>query len=295
MNIQTITGTTSLYALLGSPVSHSLSPTIHNTSFAHLGLDAAYVVFDVNTQNIGEAVAGIRALGIRGFNVTMPCKQAVIEHLDALSPAAQLIGAVNTVSVEGDTLTGHNTDGAGMIRALSEAGAVLSDARVVILGAGGAARAIAAQAALDGAAQVHLAKRPGATFATAQADVTRLAEATGVDMALVDFSDEGALADAVSNADILINATPIGMGDGSTEIPVNVDWLTSEHYVADAVYHPRRTALLAAAEGVGATPVEGLNMLVWQGLIAEEIWLGEQLADSGRAISATPVLAALAI
>ncbi len=290
-----ITGTTRLYALLGSPVAHSLSPAIHNASFAHLGVDAAYVVFDVDAGQTGAAVAALRTLGIAGFNLTMPCKKAVIEHLDRLSPAAELIGAVNTVNVEADgTLTGHNTDGAGMIRALAEAGAALEGCRLLVLGAGGAARAIIAQAGLDGAAQVLVAKRPGATFAQAADDVARLAAATDTPMGLVDFTDPEAMAEACARADIIINATPIGMGENNPESPLAPERIREGQFVADAVYHPRRTALLASAAEARAMPVEGVGMLLWQGLIAEEIWLADELAARSLAPDPAPILPLLA-
>lgn len=286
-----ISGTTGLYALLGSPVAHSMSPAIHNASFAHLGIDAAYLAFDVPEEETAAAVSAVRALGIRGFNLTMPCKTAVLECLDSLSPAARLMGAVNTVKVEADgTLSGHNTDGAGMMRALGEAGAVVAGADVLVLGAGGAARAIVAQAGLDAAASVRVAKRPGRTWDAAAEAVARLAEGTQTAMSLVDFADAQAMREAVGSASIVINATPIGMGESSKDSPVDAGWLAPGQFVADAVYHPRRTRLLADAEAAGATPVEGIGMLLWQGLIAEEIWLAQELAERGLRVDPGAVL-----
>lgn len=288
-----VSGSTRLFAVLGSPIAHSLSPLIHNTSFAHLGIDADYRAFDVSAERIGEAINDIHTLGIAGCNLTMPLKRAVLPYLDSLSPAAELVGAVNTISRDGDRLIGHNTDGAGMTRSIRKTGGTVEGARVVMAGAGGAALAICAQLGLEGAAHVNVLKRANETFAVAQEEIERLAGATDCSMSLVDWGDTAAVSEEVSHADILINATPIGMGETSESSPFSADDLREGQFVADAVYHPRVTRLLRDARERGAIPVEGIGMLLWQALLAEEIWLGDELAASDTQITAEPILPVL--
>lgn len=288
-----VSGGTRLFAVLGSPIAHSLSPLIHNTSFAYLCIDADYRAFEVPAEHISEAIDDIRTLGIAGCNLTMPLKRAVLPYLDGLSSAAELVGAVNTIERVGEQLIGHNTDGAGMTRSIREAGGQISGSRVVVAGAGGAALAICAQLGLEKAAQVSVLKRANETFAAAQEEIERLAQATNSSMRLLDWGDAAAVSEEVSRADILINATPIGMGEKSESSPFSAEDLQAGQFVADAVYHPRMTRLLSDARERGAIPVEGIGMLLWQALLAEEIWLGYELAASGKQITAEPILPVL--
>lgn len=293
-NLHDVSGDTRLFAVFGSPIAHSLSPLIHNTSFKHLGIDAHYEAFDVPAERIGEAMSAVRDYGIAGCNLTMPLKRIVLPYLDGLSPAAEMIGAVNTVVREGERLIGHNTDGAGMTRAITEAGGTIEGARVVVAGAGGAALAICAQLGLEGAAHVSVLKRANDTFAQAQSEIERLSRLTGCPMSLVDWNDGQTVAEEVSRADIIINATPIGMGEDSDSSILPANLLQPRHYIADAVYHPRNTRLLREARERGATPVEGIGMLLWQALLAEELWLKDELASLGTSVSAEPILPVLA-
>lgn len=268
-----ISGRTKAFALFGSPVEHSLSPAMHNASFAELGLDCVYLCHDVVPSAIGAAVAGARAMGFAGFNVTMPCKAAVIEHLDELSPAARLMGAVNTVKREGDRLIGHNTDGAGLLRSVAERGFAVAGADVAVIGAGGAGSAVYTQAALDGAGRVSVFKRANASFGPTSQKIAALSERTGVSLTLTDVADEAALERAVREADIVVDATRVGMSPLESQSNVKEEWLRPGQAVVDTVYHPRETKLLALAAHAGATPIDGLGMLLWQAAIAEEIWL----------------------
>ena len=268
-----ISGRTKAFALFGSPVEHSLSPAMHNVSFAELGLDCVYLCHDVVPSAIGAAVAGARAMGFAGFNVTMPCKAAVIEHLDELSPAARLMGAVNTVKREGDRLIGHNTDGAGLLRSVAERGFDVAGADVAVIGAGGAGSAVYTQAALDGAGRVSVFKRTNASFGPTSQKIAALSERTGVNLTLTDVADEAALERAVREADIVVDATRVGMAPLESQSNVREEWLRPGQAVVDTVYHPRETKLLALAAQAGATPIDGLGMLLWQASIAEEIWL----------------------
>lgn len=268
-----ISGRTKAFALFGSPVEHSLSPAMHNASFAELGLDCVYLCHDVVPSAVAAAVAGARAMGFAGFNVTMPCKAAVIEHLDELSPAARLMGAVNTVKREGDRLIGHNTDGAGLLRSVAERGFDVAGADVAVIGAGGAGSAVYTQAALDGAGRVSVFKRANASFEPTSQKIAALSERTGVNLTLTDVADEAALERAVREADIVVDATRVGMAPLESQSNVKEEWLRPGQAVVDTVYHPRETKLLALAARAGATPIDGLGMLLWQAAIAEEIWL----------------------
>lgn len=268
-----ISGRTGVFVLFGSPVEHSLSPAIHNTSFAELGLDYVYLCHDVAPAAIGAAVEGARAMGFAGFNVTMPCKAAVIEHLDELSPAARLMGAVNTVTREGDRLIGHNTDGAGLLRSVTERGFNVAGADVTVIGAGGAGSAVYTQAALDGAGKISVFKRANSSFEASSKKIAALSERTGVNLTLTDVADEAALERAVREADIVVDATRVGMAPLESQSNIKEEWLRPGQAVVDTVYHPRETKLLTLAARAGATPIDGLGMLLWQAAIAEEIWL----------------------
>ena len=268
-----ISGHTGAFVLFGSPVEHSLSPAIHNTSFAELGLDYVYLCHDVAPAAIGAAVDGARAMGFAGFNVTMPCKAAVIKHIDELSPAAHLMGAVNTVTREGDRLIGHNTDGAGLLRSVTERGFNVAGADVTVIGAGGAGSAVYTQAALDGAGKISVFKRANSSFEASSKKIAALCEHTGVNLTLTDVADEAALERAVREADIVVDATRVGMAPLESQSNIKEEWLRPGQAVVDTVYHPRETKLLTLAARAGATPIDGLGMLLWQAAIAEEIWL----------------------
>lgn len=268
-----ISGRTGAFVLFGSPVEHSLSPAIHNTSFAELGLDYVYLCHDVAPAAIGAAVDGARAMGFAGFNVTMPCKAAVIRHIDELSPAAHLMGAVNTVTREGDRLIGHNTDGAGLLRSVTERGFNVAGADVTVIGAGGAGSAVYTQAALDGAGKISVFKRANSSFEASSKKIATLSEHTGVNLSLTDVADEAALERAVREADIVVDATRVGMAPLENQSNIKEEWLRPGQAVVDTVYHPRKTKLLELAARAGATPIDGLGMLLWQAAIAEEIWL----------------------
>lgn len=277
MTANAVSGRTGVFALLGSPVGHSLSPAIHNASFAQLGLDYVYLCHDVEADGIGEAVAGARALGYAGLNVTMPCKAAVVDHLDALSPAAELMGAVNTVECAGGRLVGHNTDGAGLLRSIAEEGFEIADSRMVVIGAGGAGSAAFTQAALDGAARIAVFKRKDASFAAAAERVAAVSDRTGADMAIADAADRAALAAEVEAADIVVDATRAGMAPLEGVSNVEAEWMRPGQAIVDTVYHPRETKLLTLAARSGARPIGGLGMLLWQAAVAEEIWLGASM------------------
>jgi len=255
-----ISGATRVAAVIGNPVRHSLSPALHNAAFAQLGLDWVYVALEVAHGEGQHAVDAMRVLGFGGMSVTMPHKEAVAQAVDELAPAAAALRSVNTVVAQPDgRLVGHSTDGAGFVSSLAAQGVAVAGRAVCLLGAGGAARAIADALGRAGVARVAVLNR---TMGTAL-ETVRLAGAAG---ALGTATD-------VSEADIVVNATSIGMG--SNDLPCDVSRLHAGQVVADIVYHPRRTALLAAAEAAGCSVVDGLGMLVHQAALQQQLWHGE--------------------
>ena len=276
-----INGHTKLYALIGSPVGHSGSPAMQNYSFEKLGLDCAYLAFDIPLEKTKDALDAFRTLHVGGFNVTMPCKTEVARLVEHLSPAAELIGACNTVVVEEDgTMTGHNTDGVGFVRNLKEHGVEVKGQKIVLLGTGGAATAIAVQAALDGAAEIAIFNQKDEFYANGEKTVEKLRKAVpGISsVSINDLGDTELLREAVKNADILVNATRAGMSPLEDVIPDPEDVLRPELAVADVVYNPRETLLVRKAKEAGCrAAVGGIGMLLWQGAAAFELFTGQEM------------------
>ena len=272
MSIQ-ITGTTRLGGLLGSPVSHSISPLMHNKSFRLLGLDLIYLCFDLQTEDLPCTVEALRRMNVFGFNLTMPLKTAVISCLDELSEEAALIGAVNTVKNDHGRLIGYNTDGMGFMHSVRDQGMDVAGKSVVLLGAGGAASAIAVQAALDGAAALHLVSRRGRSWEHARELVARICERTNCQADLTDLADLPTLSDLLAKGDLLINATSVGMEPDTNASPLaDPDLLRPGLLVGDVIYHPRETLLLKQARERGCATFNGMHMLLYQGEAAFRIW-----------------------
>lgn len=269
-----ITGNTRVVALLGSPVAHSLSPLIHNASFAHAGLDAIYTTFDVSSAGAGAAIDGIRALGLAGANVTMPLKGAVIPHLDELTPEAELMGAVNTIVNDSGRLIGHNTDGAGALRAASEAGFDVVGKKVTIIGTGGAGSAIYTQAAFAGASSISIFKMRTDGFSETERRVQEVADRSGATLNLFRGADSEQLRAQIEQSSLIVNATAIGMDPRADEAVIPSEWIHAGQGVMDTVYHPVNTLLLQHATQRSATAINGLGMLLWQAALAENLWFG---------------------
>jgi len=269
-----VDGASQVVGVIGWPVQHSLSPPMHNAAFRALGLNWVYVAFAVPPDKIGAAIAGMRALGIRGLNVTIPHKAAVVSHLDEISPTSRQLGVVNTIVNADGHLRGDSTDGAGFIRALTEAGEEVTDNRVVLIGAGGSARAVALAAAQEQPEELVIVNR------TPQRAV-ELAELVGaagrLEAVRAIAMDSPEVARVVSSADVVIDATPIGMYPHTNVAPViSPGWLRPCQLVCDLTYNPRDTVLLQAAREAGARTLDGTGMLVHQGAIAFEQWTGQQ-------------------
>lgn len=264
-----LTGAAAVVGLIGRPVAHSLSPRMHNRAFAHLGMDWVYVPFEVADHAVSAALAGVKALSIRGVNVTVPHKTAVIPFLDELTPEAAAMGAVNTIVNDSGRLVGHNTDGSGFVRSLREvAGFDPHGARVLVLGAGGAARAVAIALARAGAERVAVANRTESKARRLAEDVARHgASSAGLSLAREPLAAELRAADAV------VQTTSVGMA-GDPSLPLDPDLLAPRHLVADIVYTPLKTPLLRAAEARGCRTLPGWGMLLYQGVEAFECWTG---------------------
>ncbi|MFB6121181.1 MAG: shikimate dehydrogenase [Halobacteriaceae archaeon] len=247
-----------VYGLVGNPVGHSLSPPMHEAAYDELGMDARYVTFEPDPTDLDAAVEGASALGVAGLNVTIPFKQDVLDLVDPAEQAAR-IGAVNTVDFSTSPPTGYNTDAAGARRALEHHGVSPGDCETVLVGAGGAARAIAVMLA-DAGATVHIANRTPERAERLAADV----DATGYDLAALD--------ELVTEADLLVNATSVGMEEDRSPVPA--DALHADLTVMDAVYTPLETRLLRDAAAAGADTVDGAWMLLYQGVEAFERWTG---------------------
>lgn len=259
-----------LFMLIGHPVKGSPSPAMHNAAFSHLGLDHVYVGVDVPPAGLQDAIAGIRALGIAGANVTIPHKTAVVPLLDELHETASLAGAVNTIKNSRGRLIGYNTDGAGALRAL-ETRTRVGGKNVLLLGAGGAARAIAFSIA-DAGAEITIANR---TAARARSLAREIREKLGRDVRCATLR-ESELSAAARESDIIINATSVGMYPRSGSTLLTSDMIPGGAVVFDIVYKPLETKLLKEAKKAGATTIRGVEMLVHQGALSFEIWTGKK-------------------
>jgi shikimate dehydrogenase len=269
MKVPAIGGNTKICGVMGDPVAHSVSPAMHNAAFRELGLDYAYLPFNVSADRLAGAVEGMRALNMVGMNVTIPHKVAVIPLLDEVAPLARQIGAVNVIHNEGGRLTGSNTDAGGFLRLLEGHGIDARGLRVAVLGAGGASRAVCFALASRGA-HITILNR---TADKAEACAAELAVYTGRTFEALEMNPAN-LAGALAKAGLIVNTTSIGMAPGVKKSPVSRELLERRHSVVDIVYNPLKTSLIRDAQRAGALTIGGLEMLAWQGALAFEIWTG---------------------
>lgn len=274
-----ITGHTKLIGLLGSPISHSISPQMHNEAFQQLGLDYVYLAFEAKEEEMSAAVDALRTLNVRGFNVTMPDKNIMATLCDKLSPAAKIIGAVNTVVNDHGILTGYTTDGAGYMRAVKDAGHNIIGKKMTLLGAGGASTAVFVQAALDGLSEISVFSRRSSRFnERAKTIIAQLNEQTSCKVNLYDMEDEIRLKQEISESAILTNATSVGMApDIDNSIINDSSIFHQELIVSDIIYNPRETKLMKLAKHAGCPTFNGLYMLLYQGAEAFKIWTGQDM------------------
>jgi len=267
-----VSGKTTVCGVIGDPIEHTMSPAMHNAAYKAAGLDFIYLGFRVTAPELRDAMTGMRALGIKGLNVTIPHKVAVIPFLNRVDPLAEKIGAVNTVVNEKGMLVGYNTDAMGFLRALVEHGVEPRGMKVLLLGAGGAARAIAYILAEEGAHLVILNRKEEFSWAKELAE--RIGKA--YDMAVgVGELDGDAVAQAIGDSDIVVNATSVGMTPNAGQSPAPAELLCPGLLVFDVVYNPIETRLLREARAAGADTIDGLQMLVWQGALAHEKFTGQ--------------------
>ena len=263
-----IKGSTNIVGLIGHPVEHSFSPPMHNAAFDALNMDYAYVAFDVNPNDLKSAIEGAESLNIKGFNVTIPHKVDVMQYLDELDEVARLIGAVNTIDFK--NLKGYNTDGIGAVKAIEEVTSI-KNKNVVVAGAGGASRAISFYIVKYGAESLTILNRNEAKAESLASDVS--------DSGLIGevASDSiNAIGNYMESADVLIDATPLGMHPNINDEPiVKADMMDEDLVVFDAVYNPNETVLIKEAIKANAKPVYGIKMLLYQGAESFKIWTGK--------------------
>ena len=274
-----ISGHTGLVALIGSPVGHSGSPAMHNYSFQRLGLDYAYVAFDVKVEETKAAIEAMRTLKIRGYNVTMPCKMEAAKYVDALSPAAQIIGAVNTIVNDNGFLTGYITDGEGFVNNLRDHGVDVKDKKITIAGGGGAATAIQVQCAIDGARELSIFKRKSADFERTLEMAEKIrGNVPDCIVNVFDTADTAKMTEEIKDSDIFINGTIVGMKPMDEESVVkDTSAFHKDLVVCDVVYNPLETKLLREAKKAGCTCIDGKGMLLWQGVSAFKLFTGEDM------------------
>ncbi len=271
-------GHTKLVGLLGHPVAHSISPLMHNEAFEMTNINYAYLCFDTKEEELEQTVAALKQLDAKGWNCTMPDKIKMYELCDYLSPAAKLIGAVNTVVNKDGILYGYNTDGTGYMMSVQEAGFQIIGKKMTLLGAGGAAMAILAQAALDGVGEISLFCRRGKSWRHAQEMTERLNKQTNCKVRLFDFSSKDILKRELDQSDILTNATSVGMTPNENFSIIEEKEMFHEGLiVSDVIYNPRETKLMKLAREAGCPTFNGLYMLLYQGAEAFRLWTGQDM------------------
>ena len=268
-----IDGYTRLAAVVANPIKHSISPFIHNSAFEATNTNGVYLAWEVDATELAETVANIRRYQMYGINLSMPYKEQVIPYLDRLSEEACLIGAVNTVVNREGTLIGYNTDGKGFFKSLPSF--KISKKRLVLLGAGGAAKAILAQAILDGVSQISVFVRSSSMEKT-RPYLEKIQNATGFRVDLFALEDVQDLQDSITQADLLVNATSVGMDGSSQPIPTSIV-LPEKLMVADVIYQPFETPFLKWAKEQGNQSINGLGMLLYQAAEAFELWTGKEM------------------
>lgn len=265
-----ITGTTKTICLIGHPVEHSFSPIMHNAAFKKLGLDYVYVAYEVHPDNLESAIKGMRALDIKGMNVTIPHKQEVMKYVDEIDPIAEKMGAINTIKNDNGVLKARNTDAGGARKSLIDAGCELSGKNVLILGSGGVSRALAFILAEDVGQIVLTDIVEDLAIGLAK----EVSEKTGANIEAI-ISNDATLKEEAEKADILINATPLGMYPKMDASPIAKELLHKDLFVFDVIYNPLETKFMKEATEIGCKTLSGLDMLVNQGVLAFEWFTGK--------------------
>ncbi|WP_456278212.1 shikimate dehydrogenase [Bacillus sp. AK128] len=256
-----------IYGVIGDPIGHSMSPDMHNESFKALGINGIYKAFHVTPERLQGAIEGVKGLGISGLNVTIPHKVTVMEYLDKIDPLAAQIGAVNTIVNENGILIGYNTDGIGYITGLKEVlrERSLASSSILIIGAGGASRAIYFSLLAEGVQQVDIANR---TVESARAMVDAQMSSSSRALALKEAEN------LIQQYDIIINTTSIGMHPYQNEVPISINQIKENTVISDIIYNPLETKWIKEAKAKGAITQNGVEMFVFQGALAFEKWTG---------------------
>ena len=274
-----ISGRTGLLGLIGSPVGHSGSPAMYNYSFELLDMDYRYLAFDIKLDQVSKAIDAFKTFNMKGGNVTMPCKSAVCEYMDELSPAARIIGACNTIVNENGKLIGHITDGQGYVRNLKENGIDIKGKKITVIGAGGAATAIQVQCALDGAREISIFNKKDDFYGRAEKTIQDIKrEVPECIVNLYDLDDTEKLYEEISTSDILANATIVGMKPYENETNIaDTSVFRKDLVVSDVVYNPVKTKMILDAEAKGCKVIGGKGMLLYQGVEAFKLFTGEEM------------------
>lgn len=275
-----INADTKLYCLIGNPISKSLSPLIHNSIFEYVSINAKYLAFNVNNSyDLEKAVAGIKALGISGFNVTIPYKIEIMKYLDEIDEKAQILGAVNTVANINGKLIGYNTDGDGFIKSLKERGIDIRGKKAVIIGAGGAAHSIAVSLVYEGIKELIIINRSQRNAESLQEVVKKINLSVNVSCHKLDQ-----VSMISKDIDLLINTTPVGMYPNIEDMPISPDLFTPKTVFYDIIYKPENTKLILEAKKLGYRTINGLDMLINQAIYSQKIWNNE-LFNENRNLS----------
>ncbi|WP_304354759.1 shikimate dehydrogenase [Brachyspira innocens] len=270
-----INSSTILTALFASPCRHSISPIMHNEAFNKLNLNYIYLAFEVDKNNLKDAVNSIKTLNMRGVNLSMPNKKEVIKYLDKISEVAELTQSVNTIVNDNGILTGYSTDGEGFIKSLEEENIFIKDKNITILGTGGASIAIISQAALYGVKEIYVFKRD-TNWSEQKKIIDNIAEKTNCSIELFSLENRSILKRKIDNSSILINATSVGMKEDVSLIE-DKTFFRDDLVVSDCIYSPAKTKLLKIAEKEGCKIINGMGMLLYQGALAFELWTNEKM------------------
>ncbi|WP_283679801.1 shikimate dehydrogenase [Lentilactobacillus sp. Marseille-Q4993] len=267
-----IDGNTKLYGLLAHPAHHSLSPLIHSEAFKQLGINGAYLAFDTETDDLSSVFNSMKQMKIGGFNLSMPYKREALRHMDEVTPDAQKLGAINTVVNRNGKLFGTSTDGVGFIQALADEQVAVAGKRAVVLGAGGAARAIILALIRNNAAQIDVFKRQNATFATTKQELEGWSDLISVHP----FGNQNSMKAILGESDILVNATNVGMA-GDDHTPIDPALLSPQTVVFDSIYFPLATPLISQAKQNGNLAINGIGMLINQAAESFRLWTGNKM------------------
>ncbi|WP_367297857.1 shikimate dehydrogenase [Loigolactobacillus coryniformis] len=280
--VERIDGHTILIGLMAYPIRHSMSPTMHNNAFAKLGLNYTYLAFDITNKELPNAIEAIRTLGMRGSNISMPNKQKVIPLLDKLDPAAEMVGAVNTIVNDNGVLTGYTTDGTGFMQSLADEKLDIRGEKMTLAGAGGAGTAIAIQAALDGVKEISIFNAKDALWQQAKKNVAIINSKTQCKATLYSLEERDKFRSEIADSTIYCDATGVGMKPLQEMSLVNdPSFFRKDMIVFDTVYAPRETKLMRVAKKAGVDHIfNGLGMMLEQGAQAFKLWTGEDMPIS---------------